>query len=224
MYIRVQNFFMKRITITLCTAAFLFACKSDEKPAEVKVASATEEVPVTKEEWKVVDTATANKNWYAYMTPGKEHQMLAKADGEWTGEMTMWMENGAPPMKTTSTAVNKMIFNGLYQQSKHKSDFGGMPFEGISTVGFDNVKKVFVSSWIDNMGSGMMNMEGTWDEATKTIHFKGKMVCASNGQVADVRETFRLVDDNTQIMEMYGPDRLTGKEYKNMEIKFTRKK
>jgi hypothetical protein len=33
-----------------------------------------------------------------------------------------------------------------------------------------------------------------------------------------------MVDDNTQVMEMYGPDMKTGKEYKNMEIKFTRKK
>jgi hypothetical protein len=32
------------------------------------------------------------------------------------------------------------------------------------------------------------------------------------------------VDDDTQIMEMYGPDPKTGKEFKTMTIKFTRNK
>ena len=33
-----------------------------------------------------------------------------------------------------------------------------------------------------------------------------------------------IVDDITHIMEMYGPDVKTGKQYKSMQIKFTRKK
>jgi hypothetical protein len=38
-----------------------------------------------------------------------------------------------------------------------------------------------------------------------------------------VKETFAVIDDNTQMMEMFDttPD---GKEYKSMEIKLTRKK
>ncbi len=39
----------------------------------------------------------------------------------------------------------------------------------------------------------------------------------------EIRETFKIIDDNTQMMEMFGngPD---GKEFKMMEIKYTRKK
>ena len=39
----------------------------------------------------------------------------------------------------------------------------------------------------------------------------------------DVKETFTIVDDNTQEMKMYAmmPD---GKEFQTMNIKFTRKK
>ena len=90
-------------------------------------------------------------------------------------------------------------------------------------VAYDNAKKVFISNWVDNMGTGMMNMEGTWDEATKTMSMKGKMICPANGKECDVREKFRIVDDNTHVMEMFGPDMKTGKEYKNMEITFRRK-
>ena len=40
---------------------------------------------------------------------------------------------------------------------------------------------------------------------------------------ADVKETFKIIDDNTQQMEMFAtmPD---GSEFKTMNIKYTRKK
>jgi hypothetical protein len=37
-----------------------------------------------------------------------------------------------------------------------------------------------------------------------------------------LREVFKVIDDKTQMMEMYGPAP-DGKEYKMMEIKLTRK-
>lgn len=165
----------------------------------------------------------AMKKWQAFMTPSDVHKMLAKSDGQWDEEVTMWMAPGAPAEKSKASCENKMIMNGLYQQSNHKGNMMGMPFEGMSILGFDNARKVFVSSWIDNMGSGIMNMEGTWDAATQTVNFKGTGTDPMTGNSMPVRETFKIVDDNTQVMEMYvpGPD---GKEFKTMEIKFTRHK
>ena len=163
----------------------------------------------------------ATKAWMAYMTPGEMHQMLAKDDGEWNGEITMWMAPGAPPSKSTTTAVNKMIMGGRYQESKHSGSFMGQPFEGYSLLGYDNAKKIFQSTWIDNMGTGFMHLEGQWDPQTKTINFKGTSVDPSTGKEMQVRETFKWIDDNTQLMEMFMQQ--DGKEFKSMEIKFTRK-
>ena len=99
----------------------------------------------------------------------------------------------------------------------------GMPFEGMGTMGYDNFKKTFSTTWIDNMGTGVMKLEGPWDEATKSITLKGKSMDPMMMKEVDVWEKFTVVDDNTQMMEMYGssPD---GKDFKTMEIKFTRKK
>jgi hypothetical protein len=68
-----------------------------------------------------------------------------------------------------------------------------------------------------------MPLTGLWDAATKTISPTGKMVDPMSGKEVTVRETLKVIDDNTQVMEMFapGPD---GKEYKRMEIKMTRKK
>lgn len=211
---------MKKITLTLCAVALiLFACNNEKKTDEVKTEAKTD----AKETMAKPDSATMMKNWQEYMTPGPMHAMMAKWDGMWDSELTMWMEPGAPETKSKSSAENKMIMNGMYQQSTHTGEMMGMPFNGMSTVGFDNHTREFVSTWIDNMGSGIMVMKGPWDEATKTMNLKGKMVDPGTKGETEVRETFKIIDDNTQELEMFVmmPD---GKEFKTMNIKFTRKK
>ena len=221
---------MKRIAITFCAAAFLISCNTEDKKTgdnktdEVKVASASTDVPSEKKPWIPVDSATAMQKMYEVGTPGQQHAMLAKSNGTWDAEMTMWMSEGAPGQVMKSSCTNKMMYDGRYQQSNFKGDFGGMPFEGTSITGYDNAEKMYFSTWMDNMSTGMMSMKGTWDDATKSINFKGKMICPANGLECEMREVYKIVDDNTHIMEMYGPDMKTGKEYKNMEIKFTRRK
>jgi hypothetical protein len=172
---------------------------------------------------KMPDSATMMKNWQSFMTPGAMHKKMAKWDGKWDSDITLWMAPGAPPQKTKSTAVNKMVMNGLYQESTHSGNMMGMPFNGKGTLGYDNLRNVFVSTWIDNMGSGIMYLEGPMDETGKIIMLKGKMTDPGTGYMTDVRETMTLKDDNTQVMEMFVamPD---GKEMKTMEIKFTRTK
>jgi hypothetical protein len=165
--------------------------------------------------------AAEQKAWMDYMTPGPTHQLLAKSDGEWTEELTMWMAPGAQPEKSTSTASNKMILGGRYQHSTHTGNVMGMPFEGIGITGYDNIKKVFVSTWIDNMGTGIMYSEGKWNEATKTVEFKGMGVDPVSGKELKIRQVMKIVDDNTETMEMFTTK--DGKEFKSMEIKMTRK-
>ncbi|MEO7924788.1 MAG: DUF1579 domain-containing protein [Chitinophagaceae bacterium] len=217
---------MKRITLTICAAAFLFAAcnsKADDKKTSDSKETSNEGKMEDKAAWIPIDSAMMNKAWQENMTVGEHHKMLAKATGTWAGETTMWMGEGVPPMKSTTTSVTKMIYNGLYQQSTHSGNMMGMPFEGMSTTGYDNMKKEYFSTWIDNMGSGIYVMTGQMDEAGKKLTYTGTMKCM-NGQDATMREVFTFIDDNNHLMEMYGPDPKTGKEYKNMEIKYTRKK
>jgi hypothetical protein len=114
-----------------------------------------------------------------------------------------------------------MILGGRYQESKHVGNFMGMPFEGQSTLAWDNARKVLISTWVDNFGTGIMYMEGTWDDKTKTANFKGTMTDPLSGKLTNIRELYKVVDNNTHLMEQYATQE--GKEYKTIEIKFTRK-
>ena len=161
------------------------------------------------------------KAMMGYSTPGEVHQMMAKSVGTWNGAITMWTQPGAPPMSMTAVAKNEMILGGRYLQAKDSGQMMGMPFEGISVKGYDNAKKIFVNSWIDNFGTGMMFLEGTWDNSTMSINLSGKMVDPSSGKDITVREVIKFIVDNNQLMDMYVS--ANGSEYKSMEIKYTRK-
>ena len=113
---------------------------------------------------------------------------------------------------------------GRYQSATHTGTMMGMPFEGVSTLGYDNAKKKFVNTWIDNMGTGIMVLEGNWDEATKTVNLSGKCVAADMGDGSEmtVRQTLKIVDKDHHEMQMFVTPQ-GGKEMMNMEIMYTRK-
>jgi len=192
---------MKRLTLPICLVTLLYFCGNSQ----------------------TMDSAAMMKAWQEYMTPGDMQKMLAKADGAWDTEISYWVDPSQPAQKSMGTCTNKMVLNGLYQESVFKGNMMGMPFEGHGTVGYDNAKKIFVSSWIDNMGSGIMNLQGTWDNASNSLVLKGTTTEPTTGKDTEVREVLKIIDNNNHVMEMYGagPD---GKEMKMMEIKFTRKK
>ena len=213
---------MKRILLLFSASALLFACNSASTDAAPGADSSATSTSAEKKDWVPVDSATAMKTMMEVGTPGPEQALLAESDGSWKAETTMWMEPDSPPMTSTGTVINKMIMGGRYQEMTFKGDMMGMQFHGSSIIGYDKARKVWTSSWIDNMSTGIMNMDGVMDEATKTITYTGKMLCPANGQMCDTKEIVKMIDSKTQIMEMYGPDMKTGKSYKNMEIKLTR--
>lgn len=189
---------MKRLYTITCSIALLFACTS-------------------------LQAQTMDQNaWMAYMTPGDMHKVLAESTGEWTGEITMWMEPGKDPIKSKGTSSNKMILGGRYLETRNKGDFMGQPMEGIGVTGYDNAKKQFESTWIDNMGTGIMKMTGNYDAAAKTINFTGTMVDPGSGKEMAVRETYQMIDVSHHTMTMYMTPE-GAQEFKTMEIKFTRK-
>ena len=161
------------------------------------------------------------KRWMQYMTPGEIHKMVASWDGEWSEEILMWRDPELPPTKYKADCTNKMLFDGRYQVSDHTGEFDGMPFEGRSTLAYDNGLGKFLSTWIDNMGTGIMYMEGEWDADTRTITFYGKVFDPMEGKMIDAKETFQVIDDNTQLMKMFKVE--DDEDVKTMEIVFRRK-
>lgn len=212
---------MKKILILFSVASLCFAsCKNENKEAMdtetpiVADTTATEEPEMIEEP---MDSVAMQKAWEAYMTPSEPHKRMAADEGKWNDELTFWMGPDAPPEKATATEEIKMILGGRYQEGTTTGEMMGMNFEGRSTLAYDNATNEYISTWIDNMGTGLAVMRGKYDEASKTTTLTGTMVDPMTGKEKQMKQVYTIIDDNTRKMEMFEISQ-GGKEIKNMEI------
>lgn len=167
------------------------------------------------------DDGVKKNSWENYMTPGENHKWMAMSAGKWYGDVNTYMDPGGTPMTSTAKVRYTMIYNGLYQLGVYKGNIMGQPFEGQGILAYDNSRQQFITTWIDNMGSGVMLMTGQFDAAAKTLHLKGTQADPKTKKELTVRQDILFVDDNTQVVTMYGPD-VDGKEVKLVDIRLTR--
>jgi len=160
----------------------------------------------------------------AYMklaTPGEPHKLFATLAGSWTTTTKEWMEPGKPPTESTGTAEMKMLLDGRFLYQEYTSQMMGQPFSGIGIDGYDNLRKKYVTTWIDTWGTGIFQMEGTASADGKTITLNGRHDEPGGGYMTH-RAVWKIVDGDTQTFDMYGTHQ-GGKEMKVLEITYNRK-
>jgi hypothetical protein len=168
---------------------------------------------------KAQDHAAEMEAWMAMATPGPEHANLKYCVGEWKASLKHWMEPGAEPAVSVGKEVNTEILGGRFVQTHFTGDFMGSPFEGHGYIGYDRIKKKYVSTWIDCMGTQVMMQWGDYDAATKTYTFLNEMTkpdgTPMKGQMID-----KITGPDTHVMTMY--HEMDGKMVKAMEISYER--
>lgn len=160
--------------------------------------------------------------WMKASTPGDAHKKLDNMVGTWDVKVKSWMQPGAPPMESTGTAVNSWVLGGRWIEEKFTGSFMGMPFEGIGYTGYDNIKKQYVGTWMDNMSTAVMMSSGKGGSGN-TYEFTSTMDDPMTGKPATITEKVVFTDADHHTMEMWGPGP-DGKMYKSMEIAYSRKK
>ena len=214
------------VTIVFGTALVAIPSFAQEKTAEtpaVAQASAVQAAPSgqpsAEDMQKMMELSKLNEN----------HKLLTSLDGTWSCNVKMWMDGDTSkkPDVSKSTAVRKSIMDGRYviMDVTGKMEMPGpdgkmrqVTFKGQGTEGYDNVKKKFVGTWMDNMGTGIMMSEGDYDPATKTFTYTGELEMMP-GMKQKIREVVKITDMDFEYYEERG-----GKEMKTMEINYTRKK
>jgi hypothetical protein len=159
---------------------------------------------------------------------GENHKLLGEMAGSWTYGVKMWMDPSAKPQESKGTATRKAIMDGRFFITDHSGKFQmpgadgkmkDMNFKGMAIEGYDNVKNKFVVAWIDNMGTMILNSEGTYDAASKTFTYNANCEMMP-GMPVKIREVIKVTDKDHHVFEWY-EDRGQG-ETKTMEIAYTR--
>jgi Protein of unknown function (DUF1579) len=215
---------MKQFAFSLSLLALILtSCNNESKTETTSTATdTTAAATTTAPEAPPMDSAAMAKAWQDFATPGDMHKWMAGHTGTWEAEVTSFMP-GAPPSTSKAREEVKMVMNGLYQEGNLSGTMMGMPFTGRSIMAYDNAKKQFALSWIDNLGSGLMIMTGQYDAASKTMNLNGTQTDPVTGKDSKVRQVQKFIDDDNYVLTMYG-DGPDGKEMKFMEAKFKRVK
>lgn len=153
--------------------------------------------------------------------PGEQHKLLTGLAGSWTTKTKEWMDPQEPPVESIGSSDGKVLLGGRFLQQESSGRMHGEPYAGIWTIGYDNLLKRYVSTWIATMGTGIFQMDGTASDDGKTITFTGQHAELGGGQMAH-RAIWKIVDNNTQEFVMYGTHH-GGQEMKMLETVYTRK-
>jgi hypothetical protein len=123
------------------------------------------------------------------------------------------------PVTSTRRCVQKIILGGRFLQQVFTGDMTGLSFSGIDINGFDNHTEKYVSTRMDSIGTGIYYFQGDASADGKII----TQICLYDDPVKGPMTRWsvtKIMDENTQLFEMYGTDR-TGEEEKMMEIDYT---
>jgi len=157
-------------------------------------------------------------------TPGKMHEHLAQSVGVWHGKNTMWMGPDTEPVMSECTATLTSMMDGRFVKCECAGDMPGQgPFNGFGIYGFDNVTQRFVSSWVDNCGTGIMNGTGELTPDGKTMTWNYTYTCPISKKPTVMRQVETTTGPDSKSWEIFGTDPKSGEEYKMMRIEYTRK-
>jgi hypothetical protein len=161
----------------------------------------------------------------AYMKaaePGAPHQALASMAGSYDMKIKSWHEPGGPAMEDAGTAKRAMILGGRVLVEEVVSTMMGAPYTGQGMTGYDNVTGKYWATWVDNMGTGLLVMDGACDAQGRNCTFTGTWNDPIKKAPVTARMTTRWPSPTTEVFEMYGPGK-DDKEVKMMEITYTKK-
>jgi hypothetical protein len=207
---------MKICTLRSYTAAavagalFVSLTAAEEKPARPQAAAA----PNMEEMMKKSE---------AFATPGSAHKALETLAGEWNVEARWWMAGpDGPPTVSKGTTQTRWILGGRFLQEDFTGEMMQKPFHGVGITGYDNFKKKYVSTWMDDMGTGIFISEGSADADGKVLTFLGKMDDPMTGQKdKPTKYIVRILTPDKHTFEMH--DLTLGEKSKMGEMTYTRK-
>jgi hypothetical protein len=151
--------------------------------------------------------------------PGPEHAVLKAMEGTWDAKMKI----PDAPEAIPAVMTYKSELGGLWLASEFKSDVPGFQFQGKGFDGYDQAKKKYVGVWIDSMITGLMTMEGKYDEKTKTLTMTGVGPGEGGKEEQKFKSVTKMTDADHQTFQLFmiGDD---GQETLGFTIEYTRKK
>ncbi len=123
----------------------------------------------------LADSKELMKKWLDFAAPGAHHKKLDPLVGKWDYRQTLWTGPDSPPTENSGTTEVRWIMGQRFVQMESTGKFLDKDFHSMWLLGFDNLKKKYVSCYVDNLGSGLYPAEGGAGPADRGIILVGQM-------------------------------------------------
>lgn len=168
-------------------------------------------------------TAEDMQAWFAAGTPGEHHQRLAQDVGEWKGKTTIWMGPNSEPLHGENRCTVTSLIEGRFIRVTMQGDMPcGGPHYAEGIYGYDNVSGQFVSAWIDNCTTGILQGKGELSHDGRTMTWNYMFNCPIRKKPTPMREVETHTGPDSKTLDVYGSDPKTGNEYRMMRIEYQR--
>lgn len=153
--------------------------------------------------------------------PGPYHDNFKPLVGDWSVTVQYWATSGATPIQSEAVATKKLILGGRFLEESFRGESNGETFTVLAMLGYDGAKNKYSGNWVDTRSTGFHLSTGSCDESGKTITMMETLTDAKGGKIGHNRTVIRVINDSKHVVEMHlaGAD---GKEYKSLEIAYTR--
>lgn len=189
--------------------------------SEPKVADPDPAKALAEQRMKDMTDPAAMQRWMETTQPTLGHQVLEKFVGHWNTELKIWMDPSQPPMVSKGHSEAEMMLGGRFVETDFTGSMMGMPYNGMGIMGYDNNRKLFNSTWVSNMDTGMhvargaLNMDGT------ILTLIGEMDEPMSGEMGKTyRQQYSFRGNDVIVFEI--SEILYGEPFKVMEMASTR--
>jgi hypothetical protein len=116
-------------------------------------------VPAAQDDASTSEMEAMMAKMAALTQPGEHHAALERFLGTWDVELRFFMGGQATPA-TKGKAEYTWLMDGRWIQGKVEGTMMNMPYEAVSTMGYDNFKQSYVVSSVSSMDTAMHYAEG----------------------------------------------------------------
>ena len=205
------------VVLAVAFASRQAGSQTANEPPKDKAVPADNKMPAMSEK-----EAAMMQEFMKLAAPGDGHKKLEPLIGKWKHTSKVFAGGPvSPAMESIGTTERKWVLGGRYILEEHRGQLMGMPHEGLGLTGFDNFRNMYTSMWSDNMGTAMLTMKGSCDQAGKTFTYYGEMDepgIKITGRM--VKYVTRIVDANKHVFEII--DLHAGDNYKVIEVTYER--
>lgn len=94
------------------------------------------------------------------MAPPQELNALSWMMGDFDANLEMFMPGQDEGMPVPSTSSTHKTMGGMWLETRHTADMGGMKMTGMHMLSYDAEAKEYMSYWFDSVGPVMGEMRG----------------------------------------------------------------